>query len=85
MSGPCLRKLHLKKIHWRIPLTESLLIKVARKKLKLDGKPYVTGKGKQKAGKKPMHWVDCKCRNKCGESLNIEERMNIYDNYWVFT
>lgn len=57
--------------------------KEARKKLKLEGKPYTTESGKRVEGRKPCEWVDCKCRNKCGEVLTMLDRENIYTKYWA--
>ena len=56
--------------------------KKENKRLKNEGKAYTTTKGVQKAARKPMQWVDCKCAYKCANVLDIEERKILYEKFW---
>ena len=56
--------------------------KELRKKLKLAGKEYVTSKGKKVQSVEPVKWVTCRCKKRCGENLDLNERNTLYDNYW---
>lgn len=56
--------------------------KKARKRLKLEGKEYTTQKGKTMPARKPMQWVECKCKNKCARIFTIEDRNLLYERYW---
>ena len=56
--------------------------KEVRKRLKLERKEYITEKGKKIPERKPMQWVEWKCRNKCAENLDIDERKLLHIRYW---
>ena len=48
----------------------------------MAGKEYVTSKGKKVQSVEPVKWVTCRCKKRCGENLDLNERNTLYDNYW---
>lgn len=57
--------------------------KNVRKKLKTEGKEYCTLKGKKVSAK--LMKVPCKCKRKCYQKINEDERIIIFNNYYSLT
>ena len=56
--------------------------KEVRKHLKLEGKEYITEKRKKIPARQLMQWVECKCRNKRTENVDIDKRKLLHTQYW---
>ena len=56
--------------------------RMQRKKLRLEGKAYITEKRIQKNAVKDMTFVTCKCRHKCAVKFPEDARQAVYDSYW---
>lgn len=56
--------------------------KEAQKCLKLERKEHITENEKKIPTRKLMKWVECKCRNKCTENLDIDKQKLLLTWYW---
>lgn len=55
-------------------------VKNIRKKLKTQGKEYITMKGKVIPAK--VMKLPCSCKRKCFDKINYAQRLNIFENYY---